>query len=159
MALIIRHGDSAHSMRPDRVYRTGVLSSMFGWNPHGDVQAVASSFTSGPPSGMGLGGLRGLGAAGPFQRFGFRIKSWFAANKARKFMAAGGTAGMPIAAPGGHGSGNRYGSAVHEARMIAPQIAQQFQMLAHLAPNAGGGPQVAAYEAATRRWNSYFRAG
>lgn len=157
MALIIRHSGEAHVMRPDRVYRTGVLSSMFGWNPHGDVQAVASSFTNGPPHGMGLGGLRGLGAAGPLQRFGLRVKAFFAQAKANKFMAAGNAGGAPIAAPGGHGAPN--GSAVHEARMIAPQIAQQFQVLAHLAPGRGGGPQVAAYEAATRRWNSYFRAG
>lgn len=156
MATIIRHTGAAHAMRPDRVYRTGVLSSMFGWNPRADVEMVASSFTLGPPSGMGLGGLRGLGAAGFFQRFGLRVKAWVAERKAMKFMAAGGVGG-PIAAPGGHGSPQ--GSAVHEARMIAPQIAQQFQVLAHLAPGRGGGPQLAAYEAAMRRQNSYFRAG
>jgi hypothetical protein len=33
------------------------------------------------------------------------------------------------------------------------------QMLARLAPMAGGGPAAAAHSAATRRWNSYYTAG
>lgn len=80
-------------MRPDRVMRTSVLSPMVGYNPGRDVQAVADEFTTGPASGMTLGGfgrgvyyphLRGFGAAGGglFPR----LRNWWAGVRARAWM-------------------------------------------------------------------------
>lgn len=63
MQTITRHGGSSHYVRPDRVYRTGVLTSIVGYQPNQDVEAVAASFTQYPidlqPAGMN--GLRGFG--------------------------------------------------------------------------------------------------
>ena len=70
-----QHGDSSHIMRPDRVYRTSVLSPMVGYRPGYDVQRVAQEFTLGPQSGMSLGGLRGT--------FGDRLRMWWHGAKAR----------------------------------------------------------------------------
>lgn len=47
--LIARHGGSSHYVRPDRVYRTGVLTPIpTGYQPQADVMAVAQEFTQGP---------------------------------------------------------------------------------------------------------------
>lgn len=139
-------------VRPDRVMRTGVLTSIYGYQPDADVQAVAQSFAYGPPSGtiFASGGttsipLAGLRGPGPFARFGLWIKAKWNEGKARRFMMNG--LGAPLAPQ------------FSEGQMIAPQIATQIQMLARLAPTDGGGPMSAAYAAATRRLNSYYRAG
>lgn len=150
--LITRHGGGSHYVRPDRVMRTGVLTSIFGYQPDADVQAVAQQFAYGPPSGTiyASGGttsvsLSGLHGPGPLARLGLRIKAAWNERKARKFMASG--MGAPLA------------PAFTEGQMIAPQMATQMQMLARLAPTDGGGPMSAAYAAATRRLNSFYRAG
>lgn len=55
-----------HYVRPDRVYRTGVLTPTANYAPGQDAQAVAAAFTqrsmnlSGPKLRRGLRGLRGL---------------------------------------------------------------------------------------------------
>jgi hypothetical protein len=66
MQTITRHGGGSHFVRPDRVYRTGVLTSTMGYEPHQDVEAVAAAFTQYPmdlqapaPSGA----MSGLGRA------------------------------------------------------------------------------------------------
>lgn len=142
MTTIIRHGGEAHAVRPDRVYRTSVLSPIVGYQPGADVQAVAQAFTQGPPR---AGSLAGLGA-GPFARLGMRIKAALAERRARKFMMAGlGAAPM--------------GPAITEARVIAPQLAHQIQMLAQVGPHAGAAPARAAQAMAFRRFNTYHRAG
>ncbi len=150
--LITRHGGGSHFVRPDRVMRTGVLTSIYGYQPDADVQAVAQQFAYGPPSGtiMASGGtttvpLAGLRGPGPIARLGLRIKAAWNERKARKFMQSG--MGAPLA------------PAFTEGQMIAPQIATQIQMLSRLAPTEGGGPMDAAHAAATRRMNSYYRAG
>lgn len=91
-----RHGGASHYMRPDRVYRTSVLSPMVDYNPGSDVEAVADAFTTGPQSGMMLSGL-GRGAYRPVLRgFGAvtllgpglfpRIRNWWAGVRARAWM-------------------------------------------------------------------------
>lgn len=52
-----QHPDSAHYLRPDRVYRTSVLSPMTGFEPGQAVMATARDFTIGPYTGMQLSGL------------------------------------------------------------------------------------------------------
>jgi hypothetical protein len=51
-----RHGQEMHFVRPDRVYATGVLSPIVGYQPAEDAQQVAARF---------VGGGQGLGLAGP----------------------------------------------------------------------------------------------
>lgn len=119
-------------MRPDGVYRTSVLQPFAGYQPQADVQSVAAAFTGG-----GLGGIGSWWAT---------LKAKWAMSKAAKFMAINGLGGPP-------------GPAFVTAQQIAPQQAAQMQMLARLAPNSGGGPMASAYDAATRRWASYYIAG
>ena len=127
-------------MRPDGVYRTGVLSPMVGFQPNVDVPAVAASFAMGPPSGM----LAGFGAPGPFKRLGMRIRAARARRQAQRFMLNG------LAAP--------LAPAITEARIVAPQMAQQIKALMTMAP-AAGGPRAALEALAMRRFNTYYRAG
>jgi hypothetical protein len=55
MQVIEKHGGGSHFMRPDRVYRTGVLSPSMNYAPGQDVQAVAAEFTE---RSMDLSGSR-----------------------------------------------------------------------------------------------------
>jgi hypothetical protein len=84
-----RHGGSSHYMRPDRVYRTSVLSPMTGYVPGYDVQMVAREFAMGPQTGMSL---QGLGAT-PWDK----VKGWWQGVKARA-RAGKMQAAMPAAA-------------------------------------------------------------
>lgn len=93
MAEFIRHGDAMHFMRPDRVYRTSVLSPMMGYDPHRDMQAVAMVFTQGPARGMQLQGM-----PGPIRRWWEGVKARIAARKAQQMMQVAGL-GMPGPAP------------------------------------------------------------
>lgn len=77
-----------HVLRPDRVYKTGVLSPMVGFRPGEAVMATADAFTKGPYTGMQLSGLRGVGA---------RIGAWWQGVKAR--AQAGRVAYMPMSMP------------------------------------------------------------
>ncbi len=144
MAVMLRHGGESHNMRPDRVYRTSVLSPIAGYAPGADVQAVAAAFTA----PFGPNGLSGLGAGS-----GGRLATWWANLKAR--IAAKKQAVVARAA----GVSAPPGPAYQNAQQIAPQIATQMQMLAALAPTHGGGPYAAAMDAATRRWATYYIAG
>lgn len=66
------NGIREHFVRPDRVYATGVLSPIVGYQPTEDAQQVAMRFVSGG-QGLGyagprgeiklMGGMRGLGGA------------------------------------------------------------------------------------------------
>jgi hypothetical protein len=123
MADIIRHGGGSHFMRPDRVIRTGVLSPMMGYQPQSDVESVAMMFTQGPRRGMMLQGPDDLG---PLQRFGLRIKAWWAEKRAKRFMAINGL-GMP-------------GPMIMQAQQIAPHLASQMMgVMALTAGRVGGG--------------------
>jgi hypothetical protein len=62
--IIARHGGSSHYVRPDAVYKTGVLQSIVGYSPQQDVMDVAAAFTQGPyafqqgsPMSSGVSGL------------------------------------------------------------------------------------------------------
>jgi len=86
-----QHADSSHYLRPDRVYRTGVLSPMTGFRPGEAVQTVAADFTLGPYSGMSLSGL---GRPALFSR----LRNWWAGVRAR--ARAGQTVIVMRSAPG-----------------------------------------------------------
>lgn len=55
MQVIEKHGGGSHLVRPDRIYRTGVLSPTMNFAPGQDVQAVAAEFTE---RSMDLSGAR-----------------------------------------------------------------------------------------------------
>ena len=63
--IITRHGAGSHYVRPDRVYRTGVLQSMYGYSPQQDVMAVAQAFTTGPYNFMQGGMMPYVSNASP----------------------------------------------------------------------------------------------
>lgn len=142
MATIIRHGGEAHVMRPDGVYRTGVLQPMVGYHPGADVQAVGRMFTA--------RGLSGLGGLNIFERMGLRIRSWFSSSKAAAFTNV--SPGTQVVD-------------VDSAKMISPQLAMSssaaFQIISG---NANGLQQNAITRHATqviarRRFNTYYNAG
>ena len=94
-----RHGGGSHFLRPDRVYRTGVLAPMTGFRPGPDVQAIAADFTQGPQSGTVLSGayyaggpFAGLGQGGAFGK----LRAWWQGVKAR--ARAGKMLPLPAAA-------------------------------------------------------------
>lgn len=146
--LITRHGGESHYVRPDGVYRTSVLQSIYGYQPGADVQSVAQIFTQGPPMATmitddggttvadgGTAPMAGLFGVGPIRGLGLKIKAAWNARKARKFMFQGlGDAPM--------------GPATYEAKEVAPQIATQMQLLASFNPSPAPGP--AAHAAASR---------
>lgn len=157
-----RHGEAAHYVRPDRVYRTGVIVSTSGYQPNQDVQLVTASFTEGSPN-LGLrGGLFGaFGAAGNigfFKKLGLRLKAMYAR---RSPMAA---PRVPFVAPPGaaHASPasihNRfeYGMAYAQVgTQLTPQAMSKLDMLAQL--NRGSVPTaVANAQVATsmERWDN-----
>lgn len=95
MQTITRHGGGSHYVRPDRVYRTGVLTSTMGYDPNSDVQDVAASFTAYPmdlptPASMSFGGLGGFGAKmGLLQRTKLRFDAWRARKQAQRMGMRG----------------------------------------------------------------------
>lgn len=150
MAQMIRHGGASHYMRPDRVYRTSVLSPIAGYSPGADVQAVAMGFTR----PFGPNGLAGFGGSGG------RLSSWWANLKARIAMwKAGMKMPMPTTAQAQLPAPIQPGPAASVGMQIAPQIASQVSMLRALAPTHGGGPYGAVLTVPERRWNTYYFAG
>lgn len=144
MASLIRHGGNAHWMRPDRVYRTGVLAPMVGYQPQADVNAVAQEFSQGPARGMQLSGL---GAPGPLRRLGLRIKAAIAQRQARRFMQISGLAGFGM--PGGE---------AQMATQIAPHLAHQMAGVMHLMQGryGSGYPATPADALVEGRLNSLY---
>ena len=71
----------ARPVRPDRVYRTSVLSPIVGYQPGAAVQSVATAFTSG-------GTQLQLGAAplSAWQRFKLRVRMAGSERRARRMM-------------------------------------------------------------------------
>lgn len=135
---VIRHSDGAHTVRPDRVYRTSVLAPFVGYSPGRDVQAVAMAFTQqGPRATM----LSGLGEPGPLGRFWLKLKARFNAARANKFMFQG---------PPGPGA------QTNNSGQIAPQ--QQGQMSMVRAIRNGHAPRDAMDIYASRRQWTYYRA-
>lgn len=147
MTTFMRHGGEAHVMRPDRVYRTGVLSPMVGYQPQMDVQSVAMSFTQGPPLGTDLRGFGSDGSVMGNLRVRWELFKARAKAGTGKFRAMMMTPAMPKpAAPS----------------QVAPQQAPQMALLANLASRQSGAqrPLQRAMNALTRRrYNTYYRAG
>lgn len=101
MTTILRHGDAQHAVRPDRVYRTGVLTSIVGYQPQADVQAVAAAFTLGPAGGMTLQGY-GLGSgANWFERMKLRMQAWVARKQLKVQARQEAVSGFPAPQPPG----------------------------------------------------------
>lgn len=143
MALVVRHGGEAHVMRPDRVYRTSVLSPMMNYSPQADVQAVAYAFTQGPPLGTML---QGLGAQPSLID---RIKAFF--NRGKSIVQEQRAAilnSVPAPTPTPVNS------------QVAPQMSAQMQMLARLS-NGTMMPGINSVGRALsrRRYLTYYKAG
>lgn len=117
-------------MRPDRVYATGVLSPMMGYQPQRDVNEVTRMFTQGPSLGLTL---QGLGAMpGPIARWWATVKARIAQRKAEKLMQAA-TQAPPFVPPGRASAVNGLpGPAPAMAQQIAPYLATQMSGVAHL---------------------------
>lgn len=159
MATVIRHGAGSHHLRADRVYRTGVLAPMVGFQPQTDVQAIAQAFTQGPPLGTviasdGLGGFRGP-VSGAFTRAGAAIKAWFARARASRAIASAvaAAANMPASATPSIPVAPESAA----ANQVAPQMQSQMQMLLALGPT--GNVMQAADTFAMRRYLTYYKAG
>ncbi len=147
-------------MRPDGVYRTSVLQPMFGYQPQADVQAVARSFTQGPPLGTHLQGLGyyGLGGSG-WENFKARFRAFFDRFKFNRQVAKAADKGDLTIAPS-----SSPGPASMEAAVVAPQMQSQMSMLTHLTQNSNSrhvrGPLMAAmFALQNRRPFTYYRAG
>lgn len=140
--LMTRHGGASHYMRPDRVYRTSVLSPIAGYSPGVDVQAVAMGFTR-PFGPNGLAGFDGSGG---------RLSAWWANLKARIATWKAGGMPMPTTQPAMMPAPIQPGPAMAMGAQIAPQIGAQMSMLRALAPSHGS-------PFSERRWNSYYYAG
>lgn len=164
MADPMRHGDGMHYMRPDRVYRTSVLSPMYGYQPGADVQHVATMFTQGPDRAMML---QGLGAMpGPIQRGLARLQAWIAQRKAHKLMQvpASNTGIVPPQRLPPQAQGNAFGHdampgpAPAMAQSIAPHLATQMVGVLQLAQRYGNGyPGMASEALINRPLGSWYR--
>lgn len=174
MQIIERHGGGSHFVRPDRVHRTGVLTSTMGYDPGFDVQQVASSFSQYPmdlalPS-QGMAGLYGLGAnVGLIEKIRLRFAAWRAKRRAKTFMqgppamspaAAAITAAMNNAAHNpAIGQGGmiqpHWGAAYPQiGEEIAPQMIAKEQMVAHLL-RGGGLPNAYAKAQSATSWHKF----
>lgn len=160
---IIRHGEGMHFMRPDRVYRTSVLSPMYGYQPQADVQHVAMAFTQGPERAMML---QGLGAMpGPIQRFFSQMKAWIARKKAEKLMQVPRGGSPPFVPPGQGGTfmppgqiQGMPGPASVQAYQISPHLAMQMAGVMNLAQvrYGQGYPNTAASALVYRRLVQWY---
>ncbi len=152
-----RHGEAGHYVRPDRVYRTGVIVSTSGFQPNQDVQLVTASFTEGAPN-LGLQGLFGAeGNVSFFKKLALRAKAMFAAP-ARPMvpMAPMVPPGAAHAAPASMHNRFEYGTAYAQVgTQLGPQAMSKLGMLAQL--NRGSVPKaIANAQVATsmERWDN-----
>lgn len=139
MQTITRHGGGSHYVRPDRVYRTGVLTSVMGYQPGPDAQAVAASFTQYPmdlrtPSADGLSGPR-------FSSFMASMKSRWQIFKAKTKakMGMNGLGQLRDFTPDAQLPGMTY---MQVGRQISPQAFGPSEMTSFLQQN-GMTPSVA----------------
>jgi hypothetical protein len=159
MQTITRHGGGSHYVRPDRVYRTGVLTSTMGYDPNSDVQDVAATFTAYPmdlptPDSMGFGGLRGLGALGPFQQLKLRFNAWRARKKAQQMRGYNFREGMS-GLRGPDGDARMTGVAYPQiGRSIAPEQVGKHDMAMVLMN--GGIPNGLAVAQAGYSWDYWI---
>lgn len=134
--LIARHGEASHYMRPDRVYRTGVLAPMAGFSPQQDVMGVAAEFTQGPAlfmqgdnPGLGRPPIQFLGFGAPISNLGFLQKAWikFTAWRTRMQAKKFGFSGLDPFGPQDWAGGRVVPMANERAEML-------MQMQAHNQP-------------------------
>ncbi len=139
MQSITRHGGGSHFVRPDRVYRTGVLTSSMGYDPTADVQSVAASFTQFPMD-LQAPGLSGLAGFGPIDKLRIKFAAWKAQWRAKR-QAMHGLGAVPSVAYARVGA------------EIAPHEVSKEQMLQHLM--SGGMPENYARAQAATSWHGY----
>jgi hypothetical protein len=174
MQVTTRHGGGSHFVRPDRVYRTSVLESTMGYDPGQDVQNVAAAFTAYPmdlqtpaPTGNGMSGLAGLGAAFGANNMGFmqRMKLRYDAWKARRARAIQMQGTGTRFNQGMYGLGN--GDARRAGGVAYPQVGLSIepanvgrQDMANILMQSGMQPGIAAAQAGfswdywiNQRWN------
>lgn len=131
-----RHGEAAHYVRPDRVYRTGVVVATSGFQPNQDVQAVAQAFTDRPLS---------LPLSGPgdwWERAKTKMRLMFA-PRAQPVL----TVNPPQAPHYGRGQFTQNGAAYAQVgQQVAPAAYNKQVMLAHLMSGGipGGVPAAIA---------------
>jgi hypothetical protein len=108
--LVARHGGGSHFVRPDQVYRTGVIQPIGGYSPQQDVMDVAASFTQGPYMfQQGQAGFSGpvqflglnVASLGPLQKLWLKFQVWRTKMQAKKFGFAGLTPYGPAQWAGG----------------------------------------------------------
>lgn len=137
MSTYVRHGAASHFMRPDRVYRTGVIPPVTGFNPAEDVMNVAAEFTRGPYTFQQLGSAQLLGNLPLWERVKLRVAAWRARKHAAKFAAAVANAVAPTPPPAGPmvtDTGiNPNGTASQMAPQINPAIATRVALLQSMA--------------------------
>ncbi len=140
--MFARHGDASHYMRPDRVYRTGVLAPITGFSPQQDVMGVAAEFTQGPYAFMqgdnpGLGGapIQFLGFNAPVSNLGLLQRAWlkFTAWRTRMKAAKFGFHGPSI---------DPFGPQDWAGGRVVPGANQRIEML--IAMQAKNQPQIFA---------------
>jgi len=179
--LIARHGGESHYVRPDRVYRTGVLTPIVGYQPQQDVMAVAQAFTQGPYAfqagdagtmvGSGVSGVAGprvtllgnvqllgkppitfLGAFGDISNLGWLQKIWIKA----KAWGARRKAMKVLTASGVNGLGfTPYGPNAWAAGMVVPSVADRVAMMVAM-QQKDQPPEIAMNNSAVimNRWNN-----
>lgn len=167
MQTVTRHGGGSHYVRPDRIYRTGVIQSAMGYDPNADVDDVVASFTAYPMDlqPVDSGTLAGLGAFGVssmplLQRLKLRFNAW----KARRAMR-GGMKGWHYndGMNGLRGFGNPYPhDGAREDGVAYPQIGQQIapaevnkRDMAALLMNGGMARGLARAQAG-QSWNHWI---
>jgi hypothetical protein len=137
-----------HFLRPDRVYRTGVISPVAGFNPAVDVMGVAARFTN---PYAGLGDVQLMGNLPLWDKLKLKIAAWrarrnfhpAAGSHPAAVMAATATpppAG-PIAAEAGftpNGSASQMGPQFNSqaTRIAIIQAMAQANMPSQWSPNA-----------------------
>lgn len=159
--------------RADRIYRTGVLSPLPGYEPGANVQAVAQRFTSAgpyvqgqPTAGMALrpmplAGPVGAIKLGPIQRLKIRWQLARSEKRARKMLArlaamgVGPAAGAPMAGLHGLEPGResmaQLAARVSNGRLDLPTVMRsQLQAGTAIIPRSSGVPMQLSAEAVAR---------
>jgi hypothetical protein len=132
-----RHGEAAHYVRPDRVYRTGVVVATSGFQPNQDVQAIAQAFTDRPLS-LPLSGPGG----GWWERTKEKMRSMFGPRPQMMAPMAPMAPQVPMQA-----NFTRYGAAYAQVgQQVAPAAYSKQVLLAHLMQGGipGGVPAPVA---------------
>ncbi len=161
MSTFVRHGAGSHFMRPDRVYRTGVIAPVTGFNPAEDVMSVAGEFTKGPYAFRQLdGSITLMGGLGFWDKIKLKIATWRASKNARRFENAAAIARVtePVMPPAGPMATNvglvPNGTAAQMAPQINPAFNTRVALLQAMAQqNMPSQWSANAQEMIASRWN------